>query len=73
MSVDKVEFVLDGDGIRFRLKERGLTQEGLASLIGVTPASISNKLNGNRTCTLTDACLIADVLDCRIDAIIKEV
>lgn len=49
--------------IRFRMAEMGITQKGLAELLGVSPSRVSEYLNGKSEPTLKVAKLLHQKLD----------
>lgn len=48
--------------IRSKIVLEGMTQRGLAEKIGMTPNSLSRKLQRKRVFTLPEVCAICDVL-----------
>jgi len=49
-----------------RIKEKGFTQETLAKLIGITPGSMSEKLNNKANFKQKEIFLIRQILDISI-------
>lgn len=59
-------------GLRKIRKLRMITQEELATMIGITQAMVSHYETGRRVPDLETAAKIANALGCKVDDLIKE-
>lgn len=48
--------------IRGKIKEKELTQETLAEMLGMSANSLSRKLNGKREFTISEASAVSEIL-----------
>jgi transcriptional regulator with XRE-family HTH domain len=62
---------IDPDWFRQKLKERELSQRGLARLMGMDAGAVSLTLNGKRKMTLEEAAQIAVLLDATTQEVLK--
>jgi transcriptional regulator with XRE-family HTH domain len=60
-----------GSNIKKELERKDWTQLDLANLAGLTPAGISQIVNGQRTPNLITACKIAEALSVSLDELLK--
>ncbi|HIR53069.1 MAG TPA: helix-turn-helix transcriptional regulator [Candidatus Onthovicinus excrementipullorum] len=56
--------------IRAEMGRSGCTVEKLAEILGLSPGSVSMKLNGKREFTLSEIERIADFFDCSLDYLV---
>ena len=54
-----------------RMREKGITQEELAAIVGIKPSTLSFKLNGRSKFTTNEILAICDALGILPDAIPK--
>ena len=64
--------MLDGEKIKARLSDVGLSSARLAEVVGVSKGMMSFIINGKRDTTVTVACRIAQVLDCGLEELLKK-
>lgn len=70
-TVEDLDFKAIGMKIKERRKMQGITQEAVASLLGVNPSHISNIECGRANPSLTALVKIANILECSVDFFIS--
>lgn len=55
-----------------KIKEKGIKQKELASLVGISASYLANILNGKRSCDVNLLQQIADALDVSITSLIAD-
>ena len=69
--MEDLDFKAIGMKIKERRKMQGITQEAVASLLGVNPSHISNIECGRANPSLTALVKIANILECSVDFFIS--
>ena len=64
--------MLDGEKIKARLSDVGLSSARLAEVVGVSKGMMSFIINGKRDTTVTVACRIAKTLDCGLEELLEK-
>lgn len=64
--------VIDGDKLRRLIKEKGMSVEGVASAIGVTPYAVYKYLSEERNPSLPAFVAIAELLEVEMEELIKK-